>query len=320
MSDKQEVKLILASSAQGPTGQSVPLFTLRCRYWRAVHAELLTHREFNRNSGSSRAIPVQKMLDMVVNDTAGPQHWGLNQKGMQAEQENDARVSVPHHLFGSLRQFCTESKELFRNTEFALDGLPNDVGWKFAAWLAAEMSKAFSDAGYHKQIANRITEPYQYMNVVITATNWENFFALRCHPKAMPELRLLAEEIEQLIADSLSNGRVQELRRGEWHVPYIDRLMGEDHLPIADQLKLSTARCASTSYQTVEGLPMTADVAQRVYDGLFSEPPIHASPAEHQAKVGGRNAYSDEFRSPLRAPWLQHRKFIEQGLTPFVGG
>ena len=87
MSDKQEVKLILASSAKTIVGDAAPIITLRLRYWRAIHAELLTHRALNKNSGSSRAIPVQKMLDMVVNDTAGPQHWGQNQKGMQAEQE-----------------------------------------------------------------------------------------------------------------------------------------------------------------------------------------------------------------------------------------
>lgn len=312
---QQEVKLILASTTQGPAGQDVPLFTIRCRYWRALHAELLTHREFNRNSGSSRAIPVQKMLDMVINDTAGPQHWGLNQKGMQAEKENDAKIDIPEFLTEAFLRFNSEA--MFGHYIPLATGIDRSTAWRFAAWLAAQMSKAFSDAGYHKQIANRITEPYQYMNVVITATNWSNFFNLRCHKKAMPELRLLAEEIEDVLADAVRSG-LRRLIRGEWHVPFIE---GEERdLPIVDQLKLSTARCASVSYQTVEGKPMTSDIAQRVFNDLLAEAPIHASPAEHQAKVGGRNAYTDEFRSPLRAPWLQHRKFIEQGLVPFIGG
>ena len=75
---------VIADSVN-PAGQR--LTTVQVRYWRAVHAELMTHRAFSRNASSSRAIPVRKMLAQVWGDPAGPLRWGANQSGMQAEQE-----------------------------------------------------------------------------------------------------------------------------------------------------------------------------------------------------------------------------------------
>lgn len=307
----QEVKLILASVADG-----VPIYTIRARYWRAIHAEVMTHRAFNRNAGSSRAIPVKRMLDMVVNDTAGPVHWGQNQAGMQAEKENDSRVIIPKHLWQAFAEWVDVSSDGICCVQDFQSAPDSDVvdpsreaAWAFSAWLAAQMSGAFSDAGYHKQIANRPTEPYQWITTVITATAWQNFFDLRAHPGAMPEFRMLAEEIRDVIAAA----KPQYLQLGDWHIPYI--LPAEDLLPLEVKLKLSTARCASTSYQTVEGDPMTLDKAEGVYAKLLSSP-LHASPFEHQACNGGFASLKPRWASSLRAPWVQHRKYIENRETP----
>lgn len=301
-----EVELLLSSVANG-----VELHTFRLKYWRAIHSEVMTHRDFSRNAGSSRAIPVEKMLKQIRENPAGPSHWGKNEKGMQANYENNAFVIIPMNLIGSFEEYCIETrsetidsfKELRRNC-------PRELAWQFAAWLAASMSGAFSEAGYHKQIANRITEPYQYINVVLSSTEWDNFFKLRCHADAMPEFKDLAEEMRFKILES----KPQVLQMGEWHLPLI--FEHEKPQPIEVKLKLSAARCASTSYKTVEGFDMSFDIAQRIFDKLVGSEPLHASPTEHQAiysdTVGNQ---SKLWQSNFRRPWVQYRKFIENAYT-----
>ncbi len=294
---KSEVTLILASVADG-----VPIYTLQLRYWRAIHAEFMTHRAFSRNASSSRAIPVDKMLKVVRESPAGPQHWGLNQKGMQAEVECADLVAIPDLLQGAFFEWAWKAKIEQYNVKVTT----RENAWAFAAHLAASMSSAFSEAGYHKQISNRITEPFQMINVVVTATEWENFFALRNHPAAMPEFQELARSIRAALAGAVP----QELQPGEWHIPYINP---EDQtLSLRERLVLSTARCASVSYKTVDGLDMTLEKAIQVYEKLVGSDPKHSSPAEHQAKAF--DSSEDPWRgSNLRFPWIQHRKMLEVG-------
>lgn len=134
---------ILADSIS-PAGARIT--TMACTYWRAIHAEVMTHRAFSRNAASSRAIPNEKVLSAVRNNPAGPLVWGLNQPGMQAAHE-------------------IQQKDEAKAT------------WVAAARAAADYSAHLASIGVHKQIANRITEPFAYITTVITATDWGNFFA-----------------------------------------------------------------------------------------------------------------------------------------------
>jgi hypothetical protein len=247
------------------------------------------------------------MLKQIRENPAGPTYWGKNEKGMQASEENDATVTIPHNLQYAFTDFCASSGVNW-DISYIFKHCPREVAWEFSAWLAASMSEAFSNAGYHKQVANRITEPYQYMNVIVSSTEWHNFFNLRCHPDAMPEFRDIAIDMQQLIHDS----RPRKLQMGEWHIPFIST---EEALqPLNVQLKLSTARCASTSFKTVEGLDMTFDTAVRIFDKLVGSNPLHASPSEHQAKFGSiEGVQLRNWASNFRSPWVQHRKFIENG-------
>src|SRR6185312_10278937 len=47
------------------------------------------------NSASSRAIPVEKQLQRVLDDPFIPVHWGVNQRGMQAASELTS-AEIPH--------------------------------------------------------------------------------------------------------------------------------------------------------------------------------------------------------------------------------
>lgn len=298
---KPEVTLILASIADG-----VPIYTFQLRYWRAIHAEFMTHRVFSRNASSSRAIPVDRMLEVVRQAPAGPLHWGANQPGMQADAEHEALVEIPNLLTEPFYNWAFKAKEIVPKFPMAT----REQAWAFSAHLAAGMSGAFSQAGYHKQVANRITEPFQAINVVVTSTEWENFFDLRCHKDAMPEFQALAVAIREILVQT----KPTTLQAGEWHLPYL--LPEEAGLPLQDKLALSSARCASVSYRTVEGSLMSVERAKALFEKLVGAEPLHASPMEHQAKVRVPDALPDWLPSNLAYPWIQHRKFLEAGITP----
>jgi hypothetical protein len=79
-------------------------------------------------------------------------------------------------------------------------------------------AEEFNAAGYHKQIVNRMLEPFSHIKVVCTATEYDNFFYLRCHPDAQPEIQKLAE----LMYDAREASTPVKLNPGSWHVPYFE--------------------------------------------------------------------------------------------------
>lgn len=223
------------------------LTTLQLRFPRFILPEFNTHRVFSRNASSSRAIPVERVIQDMTDDPAMPVHWGKNQPGMQASEEMGSE-------FGKSEWYC------------AMDS-------------AIRHAYNLSKAGYHKQIVNRILEPFHHINVLVTATEWDNFFALRDHPDAQPEIQALARVMKEAMAESEP---VDSEINGGWHTPYVD--IGSNLLSIHDCLKLSAARCASVSYKTVDGKPMSVDKALDIFDKLAGSDPIHASPFEHIAR------------------------------------
>jgi hypothetical protein len=258
-------KSILASR-HATTGKRID--TMLLRYPRFIHAEFMTHRMFSRNAASSRAIPVAKLIKDILEEPAAPLHWGKNQKGMQATEECNGPIL---------------------DWSFGEDRLDRVNAWMQALIQAVAAARAFDAAGYHKQIVNRLLEPFSHITVVVTATEWANFFALRDHADAEPHIAMLAREMRK----AMQEAEVQTLHPGEWHLPFVTP---DDWVEInggggvtQDQhearLKLSVARCASTSYKTVDGFDMTLERAIDLHDKLLAATPLHASPAEHQAQA-----------------------------------
>lgn len=274
------------------------LTTLLLRYPRWIHAEFMTHRVFSRNAASSRAIPVARLIQDVESDPAVPLFWGKNQKGMQAGEECSALVGVECHD-SSYAHFSREE------------------AWLAAQERAVDAAKAFAEAGYHKQIVNRLLEPFSHITVVVTATQWSNFFALRRHADAEPHIRLLADRMWEAMGDSTP----QLLQPGEWHLPFVNVVDANDEpSPVTggeaatNAVKLSVARCASTSFKTVDGFDMTLERAIDLHDKLVSSTPLHASPCEHQARMDEKD---HEFGWPdarlggnLGPGWAQYRKML----------
>lgn len=266
--------------------------TLLLRYPRFIHAEFMTHRVFSRNAASSRAIPVQRLIDDVVNDPVVPLHWGKNQKGMQAAQE------------------CDEAVERWnRRSDLETPFVDRTEAWLTARDNAVSAARALAAAGYHKQLVNRLLEPFVHITVLVSATEWDNFFELRDHKDAEPHIQMLAKEIRACI-DTTAN--IQTLDVGEWHLPFVsaqDRIdasvLYKSPEAVNQALRyLSVARCASTSYKTVDGYDMTIERAVEIYHRLIGSTPIHASPAEHVC-CADAVSYPSSWATPS-----QHGNFI----------
>lgn len=235
-----EVKIIEDSISE----QGIRLTTLHLRYWRAIHAEFMTHRVFSRNARSSRAVPVMTLL---TEDIFIPQ-FGMNQKGMQS----------------------TEAASAVFQEEWERE-------WCELAEITRKYVRKWGAGGMHKQWANRPLEWFGWIDVLVTSTDWSNFFALRDHMDAQPEFGLLAAEMGR----QMDLSTPLELRPGQWHLPYIT---GEERntLELTDLVKLSTARCARLSYKPFDG-NADWDAELERFNKLVVSQPVHASPSEHQA-------------------------------------
>lgn len=256
--------------SQGTHG--IPVVTAEAIYWRAIHGELLTHRDLSRNSSSSRAVPVRKMIAQTWSNPAGPIHWGANRPGMQAtEQLTGWRLWLAKKL------------------------------WRSAAKFATAHSWAMMKIGLHKQVANRTTEPYQFIHTLITATELSNFFNLRCHPDAQPEMQELATKLR----DAIRASKPVLLRPGEWHMPYVTDAEALT-FGVEAALKMSTARCARVTHRNHDGTEPRPNDDYRLHDRLVGSDPIHASPTEHQVE-----SMPTQDRYANMVGWRSYRKAVE---------
>lgn len=259
-----------------PSG--VRLTTFRLHYPRYVHAELMTHRVFSRNASSSRATSVTSHLKELKDWPVYPHRWGKNQAGMQPGEDVDAETAEKMHtIWTEMMDHCREGVQKLHNL------------------------------GLHKQWANRPLEWFSWIDVVVTATDWDNFFALRCHPLAMDEIRILAEQMRDAMADNKPKERpyVPGDSFG-WHLPFVT--LGErlNHSSAPRLLaKLSAARCARVSYVLRDG---TSSIEKdlELFERLAGADPMHASPMEHQA-------FAMSFPTKIRnfEGWTQHRHILE---------
>jgi len=259
-----EVKILLDST--NPYGNRLTTFLLT--YPRFIHCELLTHRIFSRNSASSRAIPVQKMIDRVNLLPAEPIYWGKNQKGMQANEELD-------------------EKTIYEAWQW----------WMDAKDSAIYHAERLIELGVHKQIANRLLEPFAHMETLVSSTEFGNFFNLRAHPDAQPEF----QELAHIMLEHYENSLPVLLQPGEWHIPFTDALL-DDNIPLENKLKVATARAARISYLNHEG-KIELEKDYKLHDDLRDSG--HWSPFEHCAVAMDNSESYGNFTG-----FKQYRKFF----------
>lgn len=279
------------------------LVTFRLHYPRFIHAELMTHRMFSRNSSSSRAIPVDKVIEQVLHDPAMPIHWGMNQPGMQA------------------------AVECFNDVA----GNDRETSWRLAAQEAVYYATKFKEAGYHKQVVNRLLEPFQFMNVIVSATDYDNFFYLRRHKDAQPEIHELAD----VMWKAYTRSTPELLHEGEWHTPFVSHYRTKDgvlhyvsedvEISNDDAIAISSSCCAQVSYRKLD---TSFDKAKDIFKRLVESEPIHASPFEHVARPMSKHHWnvcydvqqvminhgydnpSAYYVGNLRG-WVQYRKLLQ---------
>jgi thymidylate synthase ThyX len=246
----------------------IRLTTMEVTFPRFVLAEFNTHRTFSRNSASSRAIPTAKLIARVESDPVTPLEWGLNKKGMSATQ--------------------TLAEESLDEAQRA---------WLEARDAAVEEAQKLHHLNVHKQVVNRLLEPFLWHTVIVTATEWQNFFDLRCTPSAQPELRKAA----LLMRDAMDASTPSPVSTGSWHLPLIQP--DERSLDVEILKKVSVARCARVSYLTHEG---TREIEKdlELYERLKTD--RHLSPFEHVATPADDTRMHANFRG-----WIQARQGIE---------
>ena len=264
---------VIADSLSPKGGDRITTF--RLRYPRIIHSEFMTHRAFSRNAQSSRATPVKTMLrDMAVTHWR-PRRWLANGKGMVAKGEVTADAA-------------RKADEI----------------WDEAFANACAAARELAALGISKQYTNRLLEPFSHITVLVTATEWDNFFKLRIDDRAQPEIRTLAYGMRLALETSKPVER-------QWHLPFIDDedKLAPDTTPDEKYFIESVAKCARVSYLKFDGEPPTQEDNELLVAKLLFDPDRrHLTPFEHQA-VATLNAFG---LTANLAGWMSTRTMMEK--------
>lgn len=236
------------------------VITFNVKYGLIVHAEALRHRLFSRCVKSNRAIPMHLIRKEVIKEPYVPVWFGSKQKGMVAD------VEIKFKKTGS-------------------------VLWRLGRYPACGLHWILEKVGAHKEWANRLLNPWQFVRETITYTEGDNFYNLRIHKDAQKDIKELAECMFKAYQQSTP----MKLTYGEWHLPYVDSRVVEGKIKYFDSdgtelstegaIKCSAARCARSSYDKHDKtMPLAKDDIP-LYNQLIESDPAHASPVEHPCTV-----------------------------------
>ena len=277
-----KISAVILADSINEHGNRITTFDLT--FPRFILAELATHRVFSMNSASSRAIPFKKMKEMVMGNPFIPIAWQKDHKGMQG------------------KEYFTSVDDIHRNERKWLAARTYAVN--SAKYLNMGFPEDEKGIGVTKQLCNRLLEPFMWHSVILTGTDFENFFNLRIHPDA--EIHIY--ELAKCMKEAMSNNKPTLLLEGEWHVPYGDNIdyekLGASTTEYYERnpneevkidmwvSKIVVARCARKSYQTLGDNPkIDYDADIRLHDRLLVE--RHASPFEHASICRGNKRYAN---------------------------
>lgn len=285
--------------------EGVRLITMELRYPRFIHSEFMTHRVFSRNASSSRAVPVEKLIEEAETDPAMPERWGIHNKGMQdgGEMSPFGEKTAKSDWLSGRDDAVANAKRMLSRPERAA-----------------------------KQIINRILEPYTHISVVVSSTYWANFDALRLDEAADPTMRALAMSVVK--ARDESKPLIRDYT--DWHLPYTSNddiepalkyglaVAADVGIKTVEQLdqyvidlmcRISAARCARVSYLTHDNRRPSIEDDLKTFNMLMAAHPMHASPTEHQAKpdrIRHLSGQSLSWENPHQhgnfIGWRQYRK------------
>lgn len=266
---------VIADSVS-PSGERLTTFVVNI--WRPILAEFNTHRALSRSSASSRARPVTKILEEFTESDAGPVSWPAEKPGMSGGVELEGSDLLDAQL-------------LFGNARSAVASLVNEY-----------VDSRNKDGRLHKSVLNRLLEFGLWQTIIVSATDWDNFFWLRCAEDAQPEFRVVALAMRYAYEQSVP----VMVDAGGWHLPlwaengghesdWVDAgLLGD---PVEIAKACSVARCARVSYMTHEGVrDLNKDVV--LFERLKEDQ--HLSPFEHVASPWETNIQSIDVYGKMR--------------------
>lgn len=267
---------IIADSLNTDTGHRLTTFVLS--YPRVVHSEFMTHRNTSRNAASSRARPIQTVIDDVLANPYIPRVFDKAHSGMQP------------------KGYIKPGDKLYQD-------LVDE--WLDARDYAVAKALSLKDKGVGKQVVNRLLEPFQFITVICSATDWDNFINLRTEVDSsnLPMADIPIYDLALDVKYALNNSVPKRLSYGDWHIPFSGGDGWDDMTP-ADQMRVAIARCARVSYKLWDGTT-SIDKDLDLYYRLSSD--RHYSPLEHVACAveNERFANFSGFKS--------YRSFLEDG-------
>lgn len=270
--------------ADSVTTRGDRLITVQITFPRWILAEVNTHRVFSRNSASSRAIPTERIIEQVEANPFVPETFHARVKGMgigdplREEQQADARRA-----------------------------------WLNACEDALDAARELSEIGIDKSRVNRLLEPFMWHTAIISSTEWDNFFALRCPPgEAVREdfpAQLEFQEMALRMRSAMRDSEPKLVRDNDWHLPLVHPEY--DTVGRVEEAedpffwpKVSAGRCARVSYLRHEDEESPRDSYLRA---ASLERNGHLSPFEHVAQpdLGIGEPDLGNFTG-----WKQLRKFL----------
>jgi thymidylate synthase ThyX len=258
-------EVIIDSEIQG---ERITCF--RVTYPRIVHSEFLRHRMGSFCSSSSRAIPLERLIDQYVGFY--PDNWRKHQSGMQP----------------------IEGDNLFRKDDITFF----NASWGNSKSIAIETARDLHKEGVAKEQVNRLLEPYSFIThlVQMSESGYKNFFQLRTDSNAQYEIRVIANMMKEMYRASFP------LKR-KVHLPFYQVNFVADKNPdILKYLKVSSARCARTSYHNHEGNTPTLEEDLKLSETLLKD--RHLSPFEFPV--------IDRFEAENIFPDLKWWEFVDE--------
>ena len=302
------IKAEIVAHSLSPQGDE--LISVLCTFPRIILAEVNTHRMLSKNTSSSRAIPFHKMVKTVQENPFIPITWQKDHKGMQG---NEYLIDRKHE-----------------NAVYE---------WLKSRDYAVKQAKMMNNDGVTKQLCNRLLEPFMWTTMLITGSKegWDNFFNLRCpsyfgkwkswretcaatgtifeapllerlqNNKGQAEIHMMA--LAEAIYDAVNESTPKQLKAGEWHIPFANKLLelkvaytddGLDYkekCTLEDKIAMSVAMAARTSYTVVgHEKELNAHSLINLHDRLLTQTPPHSSPLEHCARAMSDDEYFKSYR------------------------
>lgn len=287
------------------------LTTMIVDFPRCILPEMNTHRVFSRNSASSRARSVRTTISSVMEHPYIP-IFTENRKGMTGEpiEGDDFRRCMDRWLVARDKAVSSELGlllgDLYTGDEGTVEGDWGQWVDKYYGSVYHGAEGALNGLNVHKQNANRLIEPFMWHEMLITSTDWENFFILRTDSAAQPEMQVIAKVMKAAY-------RASDPVLSDYHCPFIE-VDDSSWLSIDKSFMESASECARISYKDRSAIDLkkSTDLASRMLGAG------HMSPFEHQAVnpegLKGLPEFIGRIPGPGRnfsGPWVQYRAIVE---------